>query len=99
MGLQSLRNYFQNLTSKTKEDIKEDLKQVKSLQLKGSSPDGRFSEYIDSKERKRVKIHPADLVTLYPHLHIYNSQGDSLTKDLEVEPENSPNVHLKIKKS
>ena len=55
------------------------------LKLKGQgSPDGKFMEFIDHKGRVRAKIHPPDGVTTTNHLHIYDSNGNSLNKVLEV---------------
>jgi hypothetical protein len=40
------------------------------LKLKGSSPDGKFMEFIDGSGNVLLKIHSPDKVTRYDHAHI-----------------------------
>jgi hypothetical protein len=83
-----------NMTSK---DIEKAIKDnFPSLNKKGSSPDGRFIEYVDSKGRTRIKIHPADPQTLHSHMHIYDSKGNPLDKNLKTGSRRSSDVHIQI---
>lgn len=42
----------------------------------------------------RIKIHPADRVTKYEHLHLYNKAGDSLNKSLQIVEKTSIEAHI-----
>ena len=92
-----IRNYLSKVNKKTPLEISKDLQAI-GLKLKGSSPDGRFMEFVGRFENVRVKIHPADQVTKYPHLHIYDIRGNSLDKALNKVSPKSPDAHIPIKK-
>jgi hypothetical protein len=87
--------YLQNVENVPKPQLVEDMKSI-GLQVKGSSPDGRFMEFIDSQTRVRAKIHPPDKVTSYDHLHIYDKSGNSLDKVLNIVSSKSPDAHIPI---
>jgi hypothetical protein len=76
------------------------------LKVKGQSPDGKFMEFIDSQGRVRAKIHPpetpkphtVDTAVKYPHLHIYDSNGNSLNKMLNIVSNKTIDAHIPILK-
>ena len=89
----NIQDYLNNAASKTPQEIAKDL-QAAGLKLKGSSPDGRFMEFVDRFGNVRAKIHPADKVTKYPHLHIYDKAGNALNKALDKVSPKSPGGHI-----
>jgi hypothetical protein len=90
-----IKTYLSNVDQVPRETLIKDMESI-GLKLKGGSPDGRFMEFIDHKGRVRAKIHPPDGVTTTNHLHIYDSNGNSLNKVLEPVKKTSPDAHVPI---
>lgn len=88
-----IRSYLEQAAGKSPQQIAADL-QSAGLKLKGSSPDGRFMEFVDKAGNVRAKLHPPDAVTQYPHLHVYDSAGNPLSATLKTVPANSPAAHI-----
>jgi len=91
----SIKEYLKHAGNLNREQIVKDLNSI-GLRLKGKSPDSRFMEFIDKGNNLRVKIHPADRITKYNHLHIYDKSGRSLSSDLQIVLPNSPEAHIQI---
>ncbi len=91
----SIKHYLHNANNLTKDIITRDLKHI-GLNLRGKSPDGRYLEFTDRFGNLRAKIHPSDRVTQYPHLHVYDSKGHPLNKQLQVVNKRSPDSHIHI---
>jgi len=70
--------------------------EASGLKIKGKSPDSRFVEFVDSNGTVRAKIHPPDKVTIYQHLHIYDSGGNPLDANLNRVDFRSPDAHIPI---
>ena len=90
-----IQDYLSDAGSKTPQQIAQDL-QAAGLKLKGQSPDGRFMEFVDRFGNVRAKIHPADKVTPYAHLHIYDKAGNALSAALKKVSPKLPDAHLPI---
>lgn len=59
-----------------------------------SSPDGKFVHIRDSNGIFRIRIDPADAVTAYPHIHIFDANGNLLDINGNIVPANSPDGHI-----
>lgn len=95
LNRETIKFYLNNIGNLNRRQILNDLKAI-GLQLKGKSPDMRFIELIDKRGILRVKIHPADKITKYDHIHIYNRSGNSLSKNLKVVNAKSEEAHIQI---
>lgn len=58
------------------------------------SPDGRFTHIKDSSGNYRIRIDPADKVTTYPHMHIFDDVGNALDINGNIVPANSIDAHI-----
>ena len=58
------------------------------------SPDGRFTHIKDSSGNYRIRIDPADKVTAYPHMHIFDDVGNALDINGNIVPANSIDAHI-----
>jgi hypothetical protein len=90
-----VKSYLSNIQQIPRETLVRDMESI-GLRVKGHSPDGRFMEFVDSHGKTRAKIHPPDAVTRNHHLHIYDSNGNSLNKALEAVSHRSPDAHIPI---
>lgn len=90
-----MQNYLNKAGSKSAKEISVDLRSI-GLKLRGQSPDGRFMNFVDKAGNVRAKIHPPDLVTKYPHLHIYDKSGRSLNSALKSVSPKSSGAHIRI---
>ena len=81
--------------SKSRAELIADLESA-GLKVKGSSPDGRFMEFVDADGNVRAKIHPPDKVTKTDHLHIQDEAGQSLDAAGNVVKPDSPDAHVPI---
>jgi hypothetical protein len=91
-----IKGYLTNVDQVPRESLIKDMESI-GLKLKGQgSPDGRFMEFVDHQGRVRAKIHPPDGVTTTNHLHIYDSEGNSLNKVLEIVSKTSSDAHIPI---
>jgi RHS repeat-associated protein len=90
-----LRNYLADVGARSRTELVSDLQSM-GLKVKGSSPDGRFMEFIDDAGRVRAKIHPPDQVTPTNHLHIYDKAGRSLDVNLRPVSPRASGAHIPI---
>ncbi|MGL5263762.1 MAG: hypothetical protein ACRDAI_04190 [Candidatus Rhabdochlamydia sp.] len=88
-----IKSYLLNTESYNKNQIVSDLETI-GLKIRGQSPDRRFMNFRDKHGNIRVKIHPADKVTDYDHLHIYDKLGNPLNKYLKVVERTSIEAHI-----
>nr|MBA2655336.1 hypothetical protein [Gammaproteobacteria bacterium] len=58
--------------------------------------DGRFMSFVDKQGNVRIKIHPADRVTRYEHMHIYTKSGNDLSSELSKIYYRSQEAHIQI---
>lgn len=58
---------------------------------------GKMLHFYDSKGRIRMRIDPPDKITLYPHIQLYDTEGNSLDINLKRVSPNSPVAHIPIK--
>jgi hypothetical protein len=91
-----VRNYLSKVDKKTRSELARDIESI-GLKLKGKSSDGRFMEFVDRRGNVRVKIHPPDKRTKYDHMHIYDSKGNPLDKNLNRVNRRSEDAHIRIK--
>ncbi|WP_276528074.1 RHS repeat domain-containing protein, partial [Pectobacterium aquaticum] len=91
-----IKDYLSDVKSVPREQLIEDLKSS-GLKVKGQSPDGRFVEFVDKSGNVRAKIHPADKVTKYEHLHLYDKKGNPLDVNLNRVDYRSPDAHIGIR--
>lgn len=95
---QALQQGVKNLPNMNRAQIKSMIdNKFPSLTYKGGSPDGRFMQWKDKSGTPRVRIDPADKVTKYDHIHLYNKKGQPLDINLQVKPATSVDVHIPIK--
>ncbi|WP_318358113.1 PAAR-like domain-containing protein [Enterobacter sp.] len=90
-----IKAYLFKIKVKSRNELINDLKTI-GLKIKGQSPDGRFIEFVDKNGVIRAKIHPADKVTKYDHIHIYDKTGHPLDSDLNVVDFRSSDAHIEI---
>lgn len=90
-----IKEYLSGISNQSRQDIIRHTESL-GLKIKGQSPNGQFVEFVDSKGNVRVKIHPADKVTKYNHLHIYDSKLNPLDSNLEVVGSRTPDAHIRI---
>jgi RHS repeat-associated protein len=89
-----------NLGSMNRQQISEMISQKYSdaLEYKGGSPDGRFMQWkYKDIGVTAVRIDPPDKVTLYDHIHLYDTTGNPLDINGNIGAVDSPDVHIKIK--
>ncbi len=91
----SIRAYLSEVTALCQKQISRDLELI-GLKISGKSPCGRFIEFKDWFGNIRVKIHPADRITTYNHIHIYDKAGNSLDTNLKVVSRSSTEAHIPI---
>lgn len=92
---ESLRVFLKGIKSLSRKELSKELESI-GLKLKGQSPDARFMEFTDDAGNVIVKIHPADKVTTYDHIHIYNKAGESLDESLNVVKNTDKAAHIEI---
>ena len=91
-GTSSLDNISpQDISKLTPEELKQKLPPQWSY---NGSPDGRFVHIKDSNGQYRIRIDPPDKVTEYPHIHIFDSEGNALDINGKIVPSNSPDAHI-----
>lgn len=59
-----------------------------------SSPDRKFMHIKDENGNYRVRLDPPDKVTGYPHMHIFDGEGNALDIKGNIVPSNSPDAHI-----
>lgn len=92
---ESLRAFLKGIKNIPRKELSKELENI-GLKLKGQSPDGRLMEFTDDAGNVIVKIHPADQVTTYDHIHIYNKTGESLDESLNVVKKTDKAAHIEI---
>lgn len=95
----AIRAFAQDLPNKSFGDIES---QAKALGLTPKGPTsgpmfGKMLHFYDDKGRIRMRIDPPDKKTLYPHVHLYDSKGNSLDINLKTVDPTSPGAHIPIK--
>jgi len=88
-----------NLGSMNRQQISEMISENYSdvLEYKGGSPDGRFMQWkYKDTGTTAVRIDPPDKVTLYDHIHLYDTNGNPLDVNGNIGSVDSPDVHIKI---
>jgi RHS repeat-associated protein len=91
----AITNFTNNVQNLSRTDLIKGLESV-GLRITGSGQGGKFMEFSDKAGRVRAKIHPPDKKTPTDHLHLYDSNGNSLNRNLEVVPRNDPAAHIPI---
>jgi hypothetical protein len=92
-----ITEYLEKGIYSSSEDLVKDFNSV-GLLPKGRSPDGRFMEFSDKSGNIRVKIHPADKVTRYEHIHVYDKFGNALDINLNKVDKRDSAAHIPFKK-
>jgi len=89
-------DYLRNVKHISRDQFINDL-QLIGLKMKGCSPDMKFMEFVNQRGQVRVKLHPADKITNYSHIHILDSSGKSLNRNLRQVNHKSIEAHIAIK--
>ena len=58
------------------------------------SPDGKFVHIKDGNDNYRIRIDPLDKITQYPHIHIFDVDGNSLDINGNIVLYDSPAGHI-----
>jgi RHS repeat-associated protein len=91
-----IREYLANIENKSIPEIVNDIKSIGLKYSEGKG--GLFKHFKDANGNIRARTDPPDKMTKYDHIHIYDSKGASLNKDLQVVSPKSPSAHIKIVK-
>jgi RHS repeat-associated protein len=67
-----------------------------AISKKGQSPDGSRMHWQDANGKTRIRIDPPDAQTKYDHIHLYDSEGNSLNTNGEIVPYTSEEAHIPI---
>jgi hypothetical protein len=95
LSREKIKSYLSNIQTLSKEEIISDI-QATGLRIRGKSPDGRFIEFQDKLNNIRIKMHPADKITPYDHLHLYDRKGNSLNSQLKAVDRRSAEAHIPV---
>ncbi|BBH53573.1 FG-GAP repeat domain-containing protein [Fluviispira sanaruensis] len=86
--------YLNKIENKKIENIVSDLKSLGLKYFEGRG--GQFMHFKGKDNKMRVRIDPPDKTSKYDHMHIYDSKGNSLNKNLKIVDEASVEAHIKI---